>query len=169
MIFERLTWIGFMIVAAGWALLLSAPQLADGIAHLAGRSSESAALNISAIAQCGIVSGFGVGIIGALQTGFGALNKFFEAVLARSQQSRTHAATPSLAPTQAAARAAVEPLRQPAPRNVARAPAQSRKIQERGWVKDRAYLLFTDGSVEVETMLGRRKFPSLQEAQEFIA
>jgi len=169
MIFERLTWIGFMIVAAGWALLLSAPQLTDGIAHLAARSPESATLNVSAIAQCGIVSGFGLGIIGALQTGFGALNKFFEAVLARSQQSRTQAATPSLAPTQAAARAAAEPLRQTAANAARPAPEQSRKIQERGWVKDRAYLRFTDGSVEVETMLGRRKFPSLQEAQEFIA
>ena len=170
MIFERLTWIGLMIVAAGWALLLSAPQLTEGIAHVAGRSAESTTLNISAIAQCGIVSGFGLGIIGALQTGFGALNKFFEAVLARSQQSRAQASRPSLAPTQDAARAAAEPLRHTAAKSVARpAPAQSRKIQERGWVKDRAYVLFTDGSVEVETMLGRRKFPSLQEAQEFIA
>jgi hypothetical protein len=30
-------------------------------------------------------------------------------------------------------------------------------------------VLFVDGSVEVETMLGRRLFASLQDAQEFIA
>ncbi len=60
--------------------------------------------------------------------------------------------------------------RQPPTRAIARQqPAQPRKILERGWVKDRAYVLFVDGSVEVETMLGRRIFPSLQEAQEFIA
>ncbi len=168
MIFERLTWIGFMIVAAGWALLFSAPQLA-GVAHLNGRSAESAALNIPAIAECVILSGFGVGIIGALQSGFGALNKFFEAVLVRSQHPRTPSAAPSASPAQAVARAAA-PRQQPAARGVAKpAPAQPRKIIERGWVKDRAYVLFGDGSVEVETMLGRRKFPSLQEAQEFIA
>lgn len=67
-----------------------------------------------------------------------------------------HAATP--APGQAVTKAIVKPQ-----------PSQPRKIPERGWVKDRAYVLFTDGSVEVETMLGRRMFPSLQDAQEFIA
>jgi prepilin-type processing-associated H-X9-DG protein len=46
---------------------------------------------------------------------------------------------------------------------------QQKKIVERGWVKDRAYVLYADGSVEVETRLGRRIFSSLQDAQEFIA
>jgi hypothetical protein len=95
------------------------------------------------IAQITILSGFGISILGALQTGFGALNKFFEAALARSAQSQGKAGD------------------QPH--------ARQRQIVERGWVKDRAYVLFTDGAVEVETMLGRRHFPSLQDAKEFIA
>lgn len=131
---------------------------------------------MAAIAQSAIISGFGVGIIGALQTGFGALNCFFAAVLARSGQARAQTAAPAaaypVAQTQAPAanyRAAAQ-TPAPAAKAIARQqPAPPRKILERGWVKDRAYVLFADGSVEVETMLGRRIFPSLQEAQEFIA
>jgi len=78
-----------------------------------------------------------------LQTGFGALNKFFESVLERTAKSGANSR--------------------------ANRPQQPRKIIERGWLKDRAYVLFMDGSVEIETMLGRRLFPSLQDAQEFIA
>jgi hypothetical protein len=38
MIFDRLTWVGFMIVALGWALLFSTPQLAELLASFTGRS-----------------------------------------------------------------------------------------------------------------------------------
>jgi hypothetical protein len=176
MIFDRLTWIGFMVVAAGWVLLLSTPQLNDAAAHAAGRPLEAASLiNFTAIAQCAILSGFGIGIIGALQTGFGALNRFFAAVLARSGQTRAQTAPPSPAypaPQPTVSAANYRPAHAPAqaPKAIARQQSpQPRKILERGWVKDRAYVLFTDGSVEVETMLGRRIFPSLHEAQEFIA
>ncbi len=164
MIFERLTWIGFMIVAAGWALMFSAPELAALTAHLSGRSAEGPTLNFPIIAQCVIFSGFGIGIIGTLQTGFSALNKFFEAVLARSQGSKAH-----VPPTPSTHAAVCVPTPIPARAATRREPQNPRKILERGWVKDRAYVLFTDGSVEVETMLGRRMFSSLQDAQEFIA
>jgi hypothetical protein len=90
-----------------------------------------------------VLTGFGVAILGVLQTGFGALNRFFESVLERTARSGGNV--------------------------IAAHPPQSKKIIERGWLKDRAYLLFVDGSVEIETMLGRRLFPSLQDAQEFIA
>ncbi len=143
MIFDRLTWVGFMIVALGWALLFSAPQLAELLAIFTGRSMNAGYLNLPTIAFCTILTGFGVAILGALQTGFGALNKFFESVLERTAKSGANSR--------------------------ANRPQQPRKIIERGWLKDRAYVLFMDGSVEIETMLGRRLFPSLQDAQEFIA
>lgn len=143
MIFDRLTWIGFMIVALGWALLFSTPQLAELLASFTGRSMNAGYLNLPNIAFCTILTGFGVAILGALQTGFGALNKFFESVLERTSKSGANSR--------------------------ANRPQQPRKIIERGWLKDRAYVLFMDGSVEIETMLGRRLFPSLQDAQEFIA
>ena len=169
MIFDRLTWIGFMIVAGGWVLVLAAPQLNDAAAHLSARPLEAAPpINVAAIAQCAILSGFGVGIIGALQTGFGALDRFFAAVLARSGQARAQTSAPS--PAYPVARSATSAAPHRAAQSIAgQQPAPPRKILERGWVKDRAYVLFVDGSVEVETMLGRRIFPSLREAQEFIA
>jgi hypothetical protein len=141
MTFDRFTWIGFMIVALGWTLLLSAPQLAELVSSLTGRSTWS--LNMPNIAQCTILSGFAIAILGALQTGFTVLNKWFDSVLERTTN--------------------------PQPSVVAKRPAQQKRIVERGWVKDRAYVLFMDGSVEVETMLGRRSFQSLRDAQEFIA
>ena len=88
MIFDRLTWVGFMIVALGWALLFSAPQLAELLASFTGRSMNAGYLNLPTIAFCTILTGFGVAILGALQTGFGALNKFFESVLERTAKHR---------------------------------------------------------------------------------
>jgi prepilin-type processing-associated H-X9-DG protein len=139
--FDKMTWVGLMIVALGWALLFSAPQVAEFLATLSGRGKD--ALDAVGIAQCTILSGFGIAILGALQTGFGATRGFLEIALTRT-------APP---PTKIAGRGAATP----------------KKIAERGWVKDRAYVLFVDGSVEVETMLGRRLFASLQDAREFIA
>jgi prepilin-type processing-associated H-X9-DG protein len=141
--FDKMTWVGFMIVALGWTLLLSAPQLTDFLASLSGRTGGPAAFDAVAIAECTILSGFGIAILGALQTGFGATKCFMDAAMTR--------AVPP--PTKVVGSAGVRP----------------KKIAERGWVKDRAYVLFVDGSVEVETMLGRRLFASLQEAREFIA
>lgn len=143
MIFGRLTWVGFMIVALGWALLISAPQLAGLLASFSGRPINAGYLDMPAIAQCTVLTGFGIAILGGLQTGFGALNNFFESMLERAAKT--------------------------GPKARASHPEKPRKIVERGWLKDRAYVLFMDGSVEIETMLGRRLFPSLQEAQEFIA
>lgn len=141
--FDKMTWVGLMIVALGWTLLLSAPQLAELLASLSGRPGGMAAFDAAGIALCTILSGFGIAILGALQTGFGATRCFLEAALSR-------AAPP---PTKVVGSSAARP----------------KKIAERGWVKDRAYVLFVDGSVEVETMLGRRLFASLQDAQEFLA
>ena len=143
MIFDKLTWVGFMIVALGWALLFSTPQLVEILASFTGHSMSASYLNMPTVALCTVLSGFGVAILGALQTGFGALNKFFVSVLDRTAKPGANA--------------------------FASRPEQPRRIIERGWLKDRAYLLFMDGSVEIETMLGKRLFPSLQDAQEFIA
>jgi len=141
MIFDRLTWVGLMITALGWTLLLSSPQLIELFASLSGRPGVYN--NMPMIAECSILTGLGLANLGALQTGFGTLSKFFEPVLERAGKPR---------PKGAGARS-----------------QQQKKIVERGWVKDRAYVLYLDGSVEVETMLGRRIFSSLQDAQEFIA
>ena len=143
MIFDRTTWVGLMIAAFGWTLALSTPQLADYWTGITSRAADANSLDLGRIAQCTILSGFGIAILGALQTGFGLLKRSLEAGLAPGS------------------RPPAKPLDQSTTR--------PRKIAERGWVKNRAYVLFNDGSVEVETMLGRRLFASLRDAQEFIA
>ncbi len=141
MIFDRLTWVGLMLTALGWTLLLSAPQLIELFASLSSRPGVYS--QMPTVAECTILTGLGLAILGALQTGFGALNKFFESVLEKSGKART--------------------------KGTGARSIQQKKIVERGRVKDRAYVLYMDGSVEVETMLGRRIFSSLQDAQEFLA
>jgi len=37
MIFDKLTWVGLMITALGWTLLLSSPQLIEIFTSLSGR------------------------------------------------------------------------------------------------------------------------------------
>jgi hypothetical protein len=144
MIFDKVTWVGLMVAAFGWTLVVSTPQLTDLWSGASGRPIDSVALDLGRIAQCTILSGFGIAILGALQTGFGLLKKSLDAGLVRNSKLPVTPVT-------------------------AQHPSRARKITERGWVKNRAYVLFNDGSVEVETMLGRRLFASMQDAQEFIA
>jgi len=45
---------------------------------------------------------------------------------------------------------------------------RSRTIVERGWIKDRPFVRYADGSVEVETLLGMRRFGTFTDAQDFV-
>ncbi len=141
MVFDRLTRLGFLLTAFGWTLLLAASLITGRAASPAGWSGVY--LSMPRIAECAILTGLGLAIVGALHSGFGALNNAFEPPSGRSGKVR-------LKPTGCSH-------------------PQQKMIVERGCVKDRAYVLYIDGSVEVETMLGRRIFSSLRDAQEFIA
>ena len=134
----RLTWIGLIVAALGWVLLIGEGTLADIVPARSGRISPSLHADLFDIAKCIIASGFGLAIIGALQSGFGTLNRFFAAVLTRSSQRSPSASAPSAG-------------RPPEPTH-----------------QRRPYRLLGDGSVEVETILGTRRFASMHEAREFI-
>jgi hypothetical protein len=134
-----------MVVALGWALLLSGNSATQEVLRIFGRAS--APLNFALIAQATILTGFGLAILGALQSGFGALKQFFDTVLERTAQSAK----------ENVAVAVEAPQKQPL-----------RKVVERGMLKDRSYMRFGDGTIEIETLLGLRRFASLQEASEFI-
>jgi hypothetical protein len=177
--FGKLTWIGLMIVTLGWTLLLSGLSLGDIVTRVSGHTSPAAmSISMAVVAQCTILTGFGLALLGLLQTGFSALNRFFDAVLERTAKQQD--ADQSPARTQAAPARPAPPSRPAASssRGVASTPShkptpsvkpQTRgKIVERGLLKDRAYVLFGDGSIEVETLLGLRRFQSLREAAEFI-
>jgi hypothetical protein len=167
MFFGALTWIGFMVVALGWALLLAAAPAIEIIANVTGRNAGSFA-NMGAIAECTIITGFGLAIVGALHTGFGALNGFFGAVLERTARQPAEVKKEEVKKVEARiSLPAKEPL--PAPAKLEPTVQKAKKIVERGRLKERAYVLFGDGSVEVETLLGLRRFASLGEAYEFIS
>jgi hypothetical protein len=136
MAFDRLTWIGFMVVAFGWALLLSGAPTLQIFAAAIGHKLP---FDMPVIAQATILSGFGLAILGALQTGFSALKNFFDTVLERTSR-----------PGESVSKKTVT------------------KVVERGRLKDRPYVMFGDGSIEVETLLGQRRFASFKDAREFI-
>lgn len=194
---HKILWFGLLVVAAGWVILLSEAQLNLLIASFTrGETAQTSSLNLGIIAQSAILSGFGVAILGALATGFSALNQFLVAILARNGKLNfelpldltVERKLPSLMreppvsgkPVQSEAKQSKEglvkllggkssPILYSNRKRSEEAKSNPRKIVERGWVKDRAYVLFADGAVEVETMLGLRRFPSLQDAQEFIS
>ena len=135
-----LTWIGLLVAAIGWALLLGEATVADLLViKIARVTSPTFHGDLVEIAKCLIGSGFGLAILGGLLTGFGALNRFFGAVLTRSSQ-RHVAATPPASPIVA----------HPEPS------------------EHRPYRLLPDGSVEVETILGTRRFETMSDARDFI-
>lgn len=133
---SRLTWIGLILAAIGWALLLGEIALADLVP---GRLSHPVAPSFHAdlieVAKCLIGSGFGLAVIGALQSGFGVLGRFFSAVLTRSGQ---------------------------------RGPAKVEPLVEASEREGRPYRILPDGSVEVETIVGTRRFSDMDEARDFI-
>jgi hypothetical protein len=135
----RLTWIGLAVAGIGWAVLLGETAIVDVLTLKVPRPlPPTFHVDLIDIAKCIIGSGFGVATIGALQSGFGTLNRFFSAVLVRSEQ-RTAAQTGPVVDSAAAS--------------------------GRG---HRPYRTLPDGSIEVETILGTRRFATMREARDFI-
>ena len=136
----RLVWIGLILAAIGWVLLLGETALADFVVSRATRPlTPTFHADVMEIGKCLIGSGFALSILGGLQNGFGTLNRFFGAVLSRSSNRQAVDSEP-VGPTFTA------PLD----------------------VKRRPYRLFPDGSVEVETIVGTRRFATMDDAREFI-
>ena len=51
---------------------------------------------------------------------------------------------------------------------VSAVPGTIERVAATGQIRDRNYVILSDGSVEVETLLGTRIFASLDEARDFI-
>lgn len=156
MAIDRLTWFGLAIVVLGWATLIADMTISES-ALRAGNLVAVISLrsDIVTIAQTAILSGFGLAVVGALRTGFGALNRFFEAVLQRSAASRPAPVVEQPEPE----------IKVPHP-HVHPHPVE--RMAPTGQIKDRNYVVLPDGSVEVDTLLGTRVFASLDEARDFI-
>ena len=145
---SRLTSVGLLLAALGWALLVFGGRLSLIGAGLMGRPFPLALdPGRTDVAQSLIFSGFALAILGLLRAGLNTLRLFFEAVLQRSAAAKAQPAPPP--PPE------VEPI-------------DPSLVVERGWIRDRPYARFGDGSVEVETLLGVRRFASFADAQDFI-
>lgn len=123
-------------IVTGWVLLavLAAGRAALGAPQDLGLLIAGAAFGLAMVA-----TGAALLLADTLNAGFGALDAFFTAALARATQRREDA--------------------RPAP------PPQQ---PQRGYIGDRPFVANSDGTVTVETLFGPRLFPSLADAQDFV-
>ncbi|MBO0734191.1 MAG: hypothetical protein J2P49_07740, partial [Methylocapsa sp.] len=110
MTFDRLTWLGLLAIALGWALLLAAPNI---VAFVPSATAwPNAHIEMAAMAGCMILSGFGLALLSALQSGFETLKRSIEAGAGRAGRF--------------------------GPAAKGRSSSQPKKIVERGRIKNRA-------------------------------
>jgi hypothetical protein len=147
---SRLTSLGLLLAAVGWVLLFFGGQISLLVNGFLSRPLPLAVdPGRTDVAESLIFSGFGLAILGTLRAGLKTLRLFFEAVLQRSASARAQPAAPPPPPP------VVETI-------------DPSTIVERGWIRNRPYARFADGSVEVETLLGVRRFTTFADAQDFV-
>lgn len=186
--FPRLTWAGLLVATLGWGFLLAfpllAPQEATGAAsgdiHDPGRF-------IVIFGENAVMTGFALALLGALERVLTLLGRNVSMAPAPSRpghrQNNNQVSMPNQghsahAPTAPflSQRFANELLAHrssnggssPRMSDDGPPPRAPNDVITRGALNGRDYVLFRDGSVVVETLLGPRRFPSIAEAQEFI-
>jgi hypothetical protein len=143
--FPRLTWAGLLVATLGWGMLLSYPLWAPhGTGGAGSNEFHDSARFLLVFGENAVMTGLAIALLGATE-------KIIH-LLARQPANGGQAKTGT--PMRASAQLM--------------APRQTSEVVTRGAVGGRDYVLFRDGSVVVETLLGPRRFLSLSEAQEFI-
>jgi hypothetical protein len=171
--FPRLTWAGLLLATLGWGLLLAYPL----IASLGGGGPESNAIRdparfILIFGENAVITGFAVALLGAMEKMINLLGRQAATMhpgkangrapqLAHHQLQNQQFAAHQLSNNQLQGQQQLSP-------NQLMTPRQTNEVVTRGALSGRDYVLFRDGSVVVETLLGPRRFLSLGEAQEFI-
>ncbi len=150
---DRFTWFGLGLAILGWVVLI-AVTVTGPLLFANGGATITAVMraDIFSIAEMAIASGLALAILGALRSGFGALHRFFDAVLQRANNGPRPAPAP--APTPIVEPVVVAPEPDIAPP----------RTKPRG----KNYTILANGAVEVETLLGNRIFASLEEARDYI-
>ena len=148
--FPRLTWAGLLVATLGWGLLLSYPLLASYSGTVAGGAEmRDPARFILIFGENAVVTGLAVALLGAMEKAISLLGR---------QSSTPSSPKPAAPPRQSPTTQSPQLM----------GPRQTSEIVTKGAMSGRDYVLFRDGSVVVETLLGPRRFLSLTEAQEFI-
>lgn len=150
---DRFTLFGLSVALLGW-IVLAADTALGFLTTSFGGLAMSAVMrqDVFAVAETAIFSGFALAILGALRAGFGALHRFFEAVLHR-------ASTPKPS-------SVVYP--EPVVHTVDVPPSPRKTVDAKAQREGRNYTILANGAVEVDTLLGTRVFASLDEARAYI-
>lgn len=172
MSFAKWTWVGLAFVVAGWVLIFAAALFsAPAGGFLSGYNGAGSSPLLSIIGQTAVFSGLGIVLLGILSRGVHAVEALSEELaFVRTQTTddpaEQYAASPQaqvVAAPQAAPALATATATPPAPVS-----QKAPEIVSRGEISGREYVLFADGTVGVETLLGRRRFRTLGDAREFI-
>jgi hypothetical protein len=155
--FPRLTWAGLLIATLGWGFLLSYPLIAPHVisSSVQGEFRDPARF-ILIFGENAVITGFGLALLGAIERALQLLTRLGNVGQARPPAIRN--APPTITPP---------PATHQAPPFIS-SQRSGNEIVTRGELNGREYVLFRDGSVMIETLLGPRRFSSISEAQEFI-
>ena len=164
--FPKMTWAGLLIATLGWGFILSYPfivPMTPDLGQVVGPRDPARFIPI--LGENAIMTGLAIALLGALEKALQLLGKIAGGAPQMRPQPRSTvplaAAPPGPVPAAAPGRT---PMLMPQ-RLSTSAPAE---VVTRGALNGRDYVLFRDGSVVVETLLGPRRFGSITEAQEFI-
>lgn len=160
--FPRLTWAGLLLATLGWGFVLAYPLISPFMANggLAGTLRDPARF-IPLIGENAILTGLAIAILGTLDRALRLLSKIASQANHPRPQPRPNRppyAVPGQRPV--VAHPPGTPMLMPK--------RTSCEIVTRGALNGRDYVLFRDGSVVVETLMGPRRFISITEAQAFI-
>lgn len=165
--FPRLTWAGLLIATLGWGLLLSYPLLAPSVLVASGAAEiRDPGRFILVFGENAVVTGLAIALLGAFERALRLLGRIAGSAGQVRTPAKSSAPVAPSAPVQAAAYPAAATLPMQTPMLMSQ--RSSTDVVTRGALNGRDYVLFRDGSVVVETLLGARRFPSITEAQEFI-
>ena len=162
--FPRLTWAGLLIATLGWGLLLSYPLLAPAmLSSSGGAEMRDPARFILIFGENAVVTGLAIAVLGGLERALRLLGRIAGNAGHMRAQSAPSAAAAGFGPVHTTPSAAMQ-----AQSHMLMPQRSTGDVVTRGALNGRDYILFRDGSVVVETLLGSRRFPSITEAQEFI-
>lgn len=138
---------GIVIAGMGWFIVLAAGTFVFSIETPAQDGAAAQAILLGRLAEALIVTGFGFAILDALDRNRRLTSRAMS-VLQRQPDAADR-------PERPLATGAQE--------------TQSVTAIGSGALSGREYTVFDDGSIEIETILGRRRFASILDAREFVA
>jgi hypothetical protein len=153
-----------LIATLGWGFLLSFPLLSPvALSSSGGTEIRDPARFILVFGENAVVTGLAIAVLGALERALRLLGRIAGGAVQMRAQAKPGIGAMTSAPAHAAPVATM-----PAQSHMLMPQRSAADVVTRGALNGRDYILFRDGSVVVETLLGARRFPSITEAQEFI-